>query len=217
MKKILSFALILFALVSCSTKPKYEVAVNIEDNDSLINKKMIVIQRIDNAIKYSDTIKIKKHSFKLNIPYDGPALLFISVPDSKLQDVIIAAEEGSVSLNIKGGKTLISGTPLNDRLQTFYNASDSVSQLFAQLDEKFVELQNDSVFASEMATQYMLDRRRLIKENTDRIIAFTKENIDNPIGEFYFVNNYFMYSEERKMEMNLFMTDRIKKLLGFIE
>jgi heat shock protein HslJ len=214
MKKILSFTLLLVVFVACSSKTKYELAVNIENNNSLRNRNFVVTQKIDGNDVFTDTLKIKGNTFSVKIPYDGQALLFVSIPETNVNDVMLAAEEGIISLNINGHDVTFGGTPLNDRLQAFNFGTDSVSQLFTKLDEKYQQLEKDGLATAETNEQYTIDRRQLLKENTDRIIAFTKENVDNPIGEYYFYNNYYMYSLERKLELNLFASDKIKKQLG---
>ncbi|MDR3218758.1 MAG: DUF4369 domain-containing protein [Dysgonamonadaceae bacterium] len=215
MKKILSLTLILVVLIACSSKPKYELEVNITNNSSLIGAKMELTQKIEGETVYADTVKIKKGNFRVDIPYENAALLFVTIPNATLMNVMIVAEEGKVSLNIDGDKVKIGGTPLNDRLQTFYNGNDSVSLLFNQLEEKYSKLGEEGLATPETGIQYSEERNQLLKKNTDRIILFTKENVDNQLGEYFFVSNYFMSPVERRLEMNLFMTDRIKKQLGF--
>ncbi|MDR3339381.1 MAG: DUF4369 domain-containing protein [Candidatus Symbiothrix sp.] len=215
MKKILSLTFILVVLLACSVKPKYELEVNITNNSSLIDAKMVLTQKTEGEVVYADTVKIKKGNFRLDIPYENSALLFVTIPNTAITNVMIVAEEGKVFLNIDKEKVSIGGTPLNDRLQVFYNGNDSVSQLFKQLEEKYVKLGEEGLSTPETGIQYSEARSLLLKENTDRIIAFTKENIDNQLGEYFYVSNYFMSPLERRLEMNLFITDRIKKQLGF--
>jgi len=214
MKKILLFASIAVLFASCSSKPKSELEVNIVNNYSLINKKLIVDQRIDGSVVYTDTIKIKKENFLVSIPYLGPGLIDISIPESNVDNIIMASEEGKIQLNIEGVKPHFSGTPLNDRLQAFNQASDSVSLLFQQIDKEFEAQSQAGLLTPQKGEELTKKRRQLLKENTDRIIAFIKENVDNPVGEYYFMLNYIMYPPERKMELNAFATEKLKAAFG---
>jgi uncharacterized membrane protein len=54
-------------------------------------------------------------------------------------------------------------------------------------------------------------RTQLLKENTDRIVSFTKENVENPIGEYYFMIHYTTFPLERKLELNSFASEKLKK------
>ena len=219
MKKILLITSIVALFASCSSKPKFELEVNIHNNGSLMDKKLVVFQNIDGQVVYTDTIKIKKNNFTLGIPYERPALLDIStVPQSNINNIMMIAEKGKIQLNIEGSKVHIGGTPLNDRLQAFHNGSDSVSLLFVALDEEY-SIQGDTEpltpeLRKKRNEEYRQKRSLLLKENTDRIVAFIRENVDNPVGEYYFMTNYIMFSMERKAELISFATDKLKKEFG---
>jgi len=222
MKKILLITSIVALFASCSSKPKFELEVNIHNNGSLMDKKFVVVQNLDGKIIYSDTTKIRKDNFNLEIPYEGTALLNISIaPESNIRDIMMVAEEGKVQLNIEGTKVHIGGTPLNDRLQAFYNGNDSISLLFAALDKEYSTQNYTEPLTSQQAKElqkrseeYRQKRSQLLKENTDRIIAFIKENVDNPVGEYYFMTNYIMFPVERRIELISFATDKLKKEFG---
>jgi len=223
MKKILLLASIAALLASCSSKPKFNLDVNIHNNNSLLNKKFIVHQLIDGSIVYADTVKIKKDQFLLEIPYKGPGLLNISIPGSNVKDVMLAAEEGKIKLNIEGDKSHFEGTPLNDRLQAYYLGNDSVSLLFQHLDNEriaFYSQPRPAKLTPKMLEEFQQKgdefnekRAQLLKENTDRIVAFIKENVDNPVGEYYFVTNYIIFPVDRKLELNGFATEKLKRML----
>jgi len=215
MKKILLFASIAAIFASCSSsQPKFELEVNIHNNASLLNKKFIVTQIIDGSVVHTDTFKIKKDNFLLSIPYEGPAVLNISIMQSNVDRIMMAAEEGKIILDIDGVKPDISGTPINNRLQAYYNESDSVSLLFQQLDKEYELLSAEGRPTPAVREEFRLKRAQLLKENTDRIIAFIKENIDNQIGEYFFRSHYITFIVERKLELNSFATEKLKKEFG---
>ena len=186
-----------------------------------MSKAFIVTQKIDGSVVYFDSTKIKKDNFLLEIPYKGPALINISIPGSNIDDIMMVAEEGTIQLSIEGAKPHLGGTPLNDRLQAFFHENDSVSLLFKQLDKEY-ELQSNTRPAtpkmkgelSQKTEEFQLKRTQLLKENTDRIVAFIKENVDNPIGEYYFMTHYITFPLERKYELNSFATDKLKNEFG---
>jgi len=224
MKKIFLFASIVALLASCTPKPKFELEVNIHNNYSIMNKKFVVNQMINGAVVYADTAKIKKDQFVLEIPYKGQGLLNISIPESNVNDIMLVAEEGKIQLNIDGTQLHFTGTPLNDRLQAFYQGSDSVSLLFQQLDNErqaFKSQPQPDKLTPKMKAElqqkndeFRQRRDQLLKENTDRIVAFIKENVDNPVGEYYFMTNYITFPLDRKLELNSFATPKLKKAFG---
>jgi hypothetical protein len=216
MKKILFFTVIAALLASCSHKPvpKFELDVNIQNNNSLINKQFAVRQTLDGSVVYTDTVTIKKDQFQLNIPYNGSSLIYVSIPNSDIRDIIMASaeEKGKIQLTIDGTQSHISGTFLNDRLQAFYQGNDSVNQLFQQLDTVLQSQSPAASFAIQNSDAYRQKRSQLLKDNTDRIIAFIKENIDNQAGEYYFATNYTTLPFDRKLELNSFATPKLKSV-----
>jgi hypothetical protein len=214
MKKLVLFASIAALLVSCTPKPKFELGVNIRNNQSLNGKKLFVTQKIDGVAVYTDSTKIKRDLFSVELPYKGPALISVSIPESNINEIMLAAEEGKIQLDIDGVKPHLSGTPINDRLQAFLQQGDSISLLFQQLDKEYESQSKTAPFTPTMNEDYRQKRSQLLKENTDRIIAFIKENVDNPVGEYYFMTNYITFPVERKLELNSFATPKLKNAFG---
>jgi hypothetical protein len=221
MKKVLLFTLITVFLASCSGDPTFELKVNIKNNNSLKDMKLVVMQQIDGKVVYFDSIKINKDNFLLKIPYKGQGLLNISIPQSNVKDIMMAAEEGIIRLNIEGTKTHFGGAPLNDRLQAFYQGNDSISSLFQQISKENESLANINPDTPQMRKEFIekseelrLRRSQLITENTNRIIAFIKENVDNPVGEYYFMTHYTTFPVDLKLELNSFATEKLKSVFG---
>ena len=198
MKKILLFASIVVFLASCSSKPTFKLEVGIRNNNSLKDKQLVFTQQIDGKVVFADTTKIKKNNFSLKIPYKGPGLLFVSILQSNIGDILLAAEDGIVQLNVEGNKTHIGGTLLNDRLQIYYTGSDSVSLLLENLDKEYALQQSNEPDNPNIHEEYRQKRNSLLEKNTDRIVAFIRENVDNPVGEYYFLTNYITLPFERK-------------------
>lgn len=213
MKRVLLFASIAIIFASCSSEPKFELEMNIHNNKSLQNKKLIINQSIDGSVVYSDTIKIGKDQFVLKIPYKGPALINVSIPESNVKDIMMVAEKGTIMLNIDGIIPHLSGTPINDRLQVFYLENDSVSLLFKQLEDEYELQYRANPQSIQIREDFRANRSQLLKENTNRIIAFIEENVDNPIGEYYFMNNYITFPPERQLELLGFATDKLKNMI----
>jgi len=209
MKSKMFLAVTLVFLAACSSQPKFEFDITLKNNKYLINKEIVInefkiTKAPDKGMVYSDTFKIKGEHLSLKLPYDGPAIISVSIPKSENNFItLLAAEEGKVTLEIDGNSNQIGGTPLNERWQEFRNASDSVSNLFKRLEQ-------DGYLAEDST----ITRSDLLRMNTDRILQFVKDNIDNQIGEYLFINDYNMMPMERRLEMNLFVSDRIKEIMN---
>ena len=215
MKKILLFASIVALFASCTSKSSFELEVNIHNNNSLINKQLVVTQRIDGMTVYTDTLKIKKTNFLLMLPFKGPALLDVNILESNVYNIMMASEKGKIQLNIEGTKPYFSGTPINDRLQAFYLGNDSVFLLSKEYEKEYDLLRSTENFTPKVKEEFDQKFDQLLSDNTDRIIAFIKENIDNPIGEYYFSVNYITFIPERKAELRSFASEKLKKEFRF--
>jgi hypothetical protein len=189
--------------------------VNIHNNNSLINKQLVVTQRIDGMTVYTDTLKIKKTNFLLKLPFEGPALLDVNILESNVYNIMMASEKGKIQLNIEGTKPYFSGTPINDRLQAFYLGNDSVFLLSKEYEKEYDLLRSTENFTPKVKEEFDQKLDQLLSDNTDRIIAFIKENIDNPIGEYYFSINYITFIPERKAELRSFASEKLKKEFRF--
>ena len=150
----------------------------------------------------------------MKIPYYEPALLKISIPNSNIDNIMMAAEEGIIQLDIEGVKTQFKGTPINERLQAFIQGADSVSILFDELNKEIDLKIKEGQSIASLREESRQKRTQLIIENTDRIVAFIKENIDNPVGEYYFRKHYITFILERKLELNSFASEKLKKEFG---
>jgi hypothetical protein len=171
---------------------------------------LVIDQMIEGSVVYADSFKINKDNFTLKIPHKGTALMNISIPQSNIRNLMMVAEEGLIRLNIEGATTQFGGTPLNDRLQAFYHGNDSVASLFRQIDN---QTRDDSI-TPEMRKELGQKRTQLLDENTDRIVAFIRENVDNIVGEYYFITHYITFSLDRKLELSSFATERLKQEFG---
>jgi len=211
MKKILLLASIVVLIASCSLKPKLDLEVNINNNNTLINKNFIVTYQVEGRTVYTDTVIIKKDNFSLKIPLEGKGLINIAISETRIRFLMLAAEKGKVNLTFDGLKPYFSGTPLNDRLQAFYNGNDSIYSLYSELNKEYELISGTDKYSLQKDEEISKKRTQLLIENTDRIVAFIKENVDNPVGEYYFMTNYLTFPPERKLELNSFATEKLKK------
>lgn len=217
MKKILLFTALIVLLASCSNKPKFGITGSIEGDelDSCVFK---VEQTLRGEVIFSDVTKIKNNKFKLSVPYTKPAVMsgIVSDVNNKTLNrfIFVTEEEGKIDININGNKVSVTGTPLNDRLQDYLQVSDSMGQLLDALNDKYRHYFDEKTATQEIRDEYQTERTRLVEENTDILMNFMKENIDNPLGEYYFMVYYIMMRPEDKERMTAFASDEIKEKMG---
>jgi len=116
--------------------------------------------------------------------------------DMNLQFPLVL-EEGNIHLKLDNTQLNVSGTPLNDKLNTFWKK-------FTQLRNQYVEIDHEEGAAimnghDEQATDARLIKKALqVYANIDKLFtAFVTENFDNVLGPgiFFMVTIGFQYPE----------------------
>lgn len=212
MKKTVLFLLTLALLSACSDKGVgYSVEGKI-DAPGMNGKQVVFIEISDGNMLASDTIMIVDNAFTYDGKVNKICVRTGNILDSDIPAFEIVLGEGPVKVKVRKDKKVeIGGTPYNDALQKIYEKSteygDNMRANKAAMDKDIAE----GKLTKEKEEEYASTFRKLIDENTTTQIAFARENIENPLGEYYFFRTYFFQSFENKQEMMLFATPAIKE------
>jgi len=214
MKKTILFMAIIAILTSCSLgKKEYTCSISIQIPATLINQKM-VLQEIQNGGFYaSDTILLQKNSFTFDLKLrDTLAIRKAYIVDfSQLEPIEVALQQGFVGISIDNNyQSKVSGNHYNDLIQKNHDEDQKFSTMILALRAEYSEKESKGKLSAQEIKEYPIQLKELIDKNIDRKIAFIKENIDNPVGEYFFHKIYFLLAYEKKQEMMQFATDSIK-------
>lgn len=215
MKKTIIFAAALVILAACSdNKQKYSFSGTVEI-PNMNGKNIIVEEIVDGIMVASDTLTITNNSFSLTAKMDGPAVRTGFIEGSLIKPFEVVFEEGPIQVVINKDSTItVSGTPLNEKLQKRYEENRKFEEVVVGVKEEMDEAVANGTITPERQEEYGKEFRTLIDANTEQLVSFIKENVNNPLGEYYFYKSYLLMPQERKTEMLDFAPDKIRVKYG---
>lgn len=146
------FYLILCAIcfAGCNSANSYTITGKVTES-SLNGQKveLCTIKGAQNVVVNSGTIKDGRFSMKGTVDTAFVGTLRVQFPDGFPYLQPVAIEHGSIQV-LMGNETVVCGTPMNDKLQRFLIAKDSV---LAVMDDSISESRKQAIFSSFIATQ----------------------------------------------------------------
>lgn len=208
MKKITLFISILaIALVSCN-KASYTLdgsfAESTYDGKTvyIYHEKEDSIGTVKREIIDSAAIKDKKFTVK-GTALDEPAMGLITVgkfedmigyDDTAFPPVNFIIEAGTIKFSYDKSKIELGGTPMNDQLNKIY---EQIS--------KVLTVRNEMIEAGKSGEEAEMEYHQRVEPITKDLQAitydFTKANINNRVGEFYFKASLGMFTKEQINEL----------------
>ena len=157
---------ILLAAVSCSHKSEqYTINGQFEDDNDVVA--MLISSTTGDTIAI-DTIREGRFQFVGEAPV--ATLAQLRVGGRGLCDIVL--EPGVINIS----REALSGTPLNEKMNDYYQKQDEVYKLLESAS-------NDSIKREEAMAQY-----ELLQVYADSIM---NANLDNPVGASFFISNAY--------------------------
>lgn len=199
MKKILYFLPILAVLLSsCSQKNELTGTLTSPDcNGKQVY--LLTMKDFDSPFLPTDSTVIENghFHFKLNdsTPVGVGYILIKDAPASIPNGIPFVYEKGGIDVKIDS-VARVTGTPLNDKSQAFYDELSVVAKKADAIGEKMSNDQDDS-----NRQQLFKELMDVNKEASGVIFKFVKNNIDNKVGEFYFIHFSQAFDESQVNEL----------------
>ena len=201
MKQSLLFLFALLLATSCTNKQEFKVTGNFAD-DSLNGKTVHLINFKQENIG-STTVENKKFVFKGDIGATNMSNIHFIQYDQFHNSCVFFLESGNIEITFGDNmEPNIKGTPLNDDYQKFM---DDTSQM---VDEKINEIEETASSEEEHNALWT----QFIPELQTKIYEFIKQNIQNPVGEFMFVNNFQHLDPKHVAELFPLMSSEFKEM-----
>lgn len=216
MNKILYALVILLALTSCTKSYYIHGTSNIS---SLDGRQLYLKGGSGDSLITLDSCEVVHGNFSFKGTLDSVQVAQIYMDDMNLQFPIVL-EEGDIQLKLDNTLLRVSGTPLNEKLNTFWTK-------FTQLRNKFIEIDHEEGVSimnghdEEATNARLIKKALLVYANIDKLFtAFVTNNFDNTLSTWGFLTrvSYDMTPNAYPIWMNDYLyANAVSQLPSWVE
>ena len=183
MNKILYALVILLALTSCTKSYYIHGTSNIS---SLDGRQLYLKGGSGDSLITLDSCEVVHGNFSFKGTLDSVQVAQIYMDDMNLQFPIVL-EEGDIQLKLDNTLLRVSGTPLNEKLNTFWTKFTQLRNQFIEIDhEEGVSIMNGH--DEEATNARLIKKALLVYANIDKLFtAFVTNNFDNTLSTWGFL------------------------------
>lgn len=216
MNKILYALVTLLALTSCAKSYYIHGTSNISNLDG---RKLYLKGGSGDSLITLDSCDVVHGDFSFKGSLDSVQVAQIYMDDMNLQ-LPIVLEEGDIQLKLDNTQLRVGGTPLNEKLNTFWTKFTQLRNQFIEIDhEEGVSIMNGH---DEQATNTRLIKKALlVYADIDRLFtAFVTDNFDNALAPWGFLTrvSYDMTPDAYPVWMNDYLyMNAVGQLSSWVE
>ena len=216
MNKILYALVILLALTSCTKSYYIHGTSNIS---SLDGRQLYLKGGSGDSLITLDSCEVVHGNFSFKGTLDSVQVAQIYMDDMNLQFPIVL-EEGDIQLKLDNTLLRVSGTPLNEKLNTFWTKFTQLRNQFIEIDhEEGVSIMNGH--DEEATNARLIKKALLVYANIDKIFtAFVTNNFDNTLSTWGFLTrvSYDMTPNAYPIWMNDYLyANAVSQLPSWVE
>ena len=216
MNKILYALVILLALTSCTKSYYIHGTSNIS---SLDGRQLYLKGGSGDLLITLDSCEVVHGNFSFKGTLDSVQVAQIYMDDMNLQFPIVL-EEGDIQLKLDNTLLRVSGTPLNEKLNTFWTKFTQLRNQFIEIDhEEGVSIMNGH--DEEATNARLIKKALLVYANIDKLFtAFVTNNFDNTLSTWGFLTrvSYDMTPNAYPIWMNDYLyANAVSQLPSWVE
>ena len=216
MNKILYALVILLALTSCTKSYYIHGTSNIS---SLDGRQLYLKGGSGDSLITLDSCEVVHGNFSFKGTLDSVQVAQIYMDDMNLQFPIVL-EEGDIQLKLDNTLLRVSGTPLNEKLNTFWTKFTQLRNQFIEIDhEEGVSIMNGH--DEEATNARLIKKALLVYANIDKLFtAFVTNNFDNTLSTWGFLTrvSYDMTPNDYPIWMNDYLyANAVSQLPSWVE
>ena len=216
MNKILYALVILLALTSCTKSYYIHGTSNIS---SLDGRQLYLKGGSGDSLITLDLCEVVHGNFSFKGTLDSVQVAQIYMDDMNLQFPIVL-EEGDIQLKLDNTLLRVSGTPLNEKLNTFWTKFTQLRNQFIEIDhEEGVSIMNGH--DEEATNARLIKKALLVYANIDKLFtAFVTNNFDNTLSTWGFLTrvSYDMTPNAYPIWMNDYLyANAVSQLPSWVE
>lgn len=182
MNKIVYTITALLSLTSCAGTYDIQGSSNVSDLDG---QKLYLKVTKDGNLTNLDSCDVVHGQFSFSGKVDSAHVARIFMDDKDLSQPVVI-EQGNISIKLDNTQQKVSGTPLNDKLNKFWNRFVQIRNQYADIDhEQSAAIMN----GQDEATVNIRLAKKAIKvfEQGDKLFTkFVTDNFDNILGPWGF-------------------------------
>ena len=181
MRNILFTLFAIFALFACAPTEGYKISGTYKGAPE--NGKIYLAQLTTSSIDYIDSVEIKNGCFEFKGEQNEPIVRFIFYPLAEGgEDIIpIVLENGKISVEINRDNTTVTGTKLNNAMQSY---KDQIQDVSRRAEQTFFSISNIDNLPQEKSDSLQIAAEKLSNEMSQILFNHISANIENPIGAF---------------------------------
>ena len=216
MNKILYALVILLALTSCTKSYYIHGTSNIS---SLDGRQLYLKGGSGDSLITLDSCEVVHGNFSFKGTLDSVQVAQIYMDDMNLQFPIVL-EECDIQLKLDNTLLRVSGTPLNEKLNTFWTKFTQLRNQFIEIDhEEGVSIMNGH--DEEATNARLIKKALLVYANIDKLFtAFVTNNFDNTLSTWGFLTrvSYDMTPNAYPIWMNDYLyANAVSQLPSWVE
>lgn len=216
MNKILYALVILLALTSCTKSYYIHGTSNIS---SLDGRQLYLKGGSGDSLITLDSCEVVHGNFSFKGTLDSVQVAQIYMDDMNLQFPIVL-EEGDIQLKLDNTLLRVSGTPLNEKLNTFWTKFTQLRNQFIEIDhEEGVSIMNGH--DEEATNARLIKKALLVYANIDKLFtAFVTNSFDNTLSTWGFLTrvSYDMTPNAYPIWMNDYLyANAVSQLPSWVE
>ena len=216
MNKILYALVILLALTSCTKSYYIHGTSNIS---SLDGRQLYLKGGSGDSLITLDSCEVVHGNFSFKGTLDSVQVAQIYMDDMNLQFPIVL-EEGDIQIKLDNTLLRVSGTPLNEKLNTFWTKFTQLRNQFIEIDhEEGVSIMNGH--DEEATNARLIKKALLVYANIDKLFtAFVTNNFDNTLSTWGFLTrvSYDMTPNAYPIWMNDYLyANAVSQLPSWVE
>ena len=216
MNKILYALVILLALTSCTKSYYIHGTSNIS---SLDGRQLYLKGGSGDSLITLDSCEVVHGNYSFKGTLDSVQVAQIYMDDMNLQFPIVL-EEGDIQLKLDNTLLRVSGTPLNEKLNTFWTKFTQLRNQFIEIDhEEGVSIMNGH--DEEATNARLIKKALLVYANIDKLFtAFVTNNFDNTLSTWGFLTrvSYDMTPNAYPIWMNDYLyANAVSQLPSWVE
>ena len=181
MNKIFYAFIILSVLTSCAESYSVQGSSVASFDGSRLYLKAIK----DNELKSIDSCEVVHGQFRFAGLLDTVRMANLFMDEQSIMPVVLEAGEISISLN--NAKSIVGGTPLNDRLYEFLDYHQQLTNEMEELSHRQSQMLLDGIDESEINELLNVEAANIAKREDSLVTNFIVENFDNVLGPGVFM------------------------------